>query len=165
VALFGVGLPLLFALSLPFSTTTETITVRTPNYSTSGTVTSCVERQETLDVSHTELTWWILAASPYVVVSDAAPPPDDDKFADDPLSLIREGVREARLGPAERDDWCGDDESDALERQRRAERDDLGATWPWGLGLDLLLAGGFVVLTVRRLRTPSRKLPRGTRVA
>jgi hypothetical protein len=164
VAFLGLGLPLLFALSVPFVSTTDTVTVRTPSFDASGSG-SCEEQEQELDRVHTELTWWILAASPYVVVSDAAPPPDHDTFADDPLSLIREGVREARLGPADRDDWCGDDASDELERQRRSERDDLGATWPWGLGLDLLLAGGFVVLTVRRLRTPSRKLPRGTRVA
>jgi len=95
------------------------------------------------------------------VVSDAAPPPDHDTFADDPLSLIREGVREARLGPGPTENWCDDSGSDA----RRAQRDELSSTWPYGLALDLLLAAGFVVLTVRRLRTPTTRLPRGTRVA
>ena len=37
--------------------------------------------------------------------------------------------------------------------------------WPTGLAVDVLLGVGAVVLTARRLRTPSRTLPRGQRVA
>jgi hypothetical protein len=37
--------------------------------------------------------------------------------------------------------------------------------WPWGLGFDVLLGAGAVAITIRRLRTPSRRLPRGVRVA
>ena len=159
VAFLGLGLPLLFALSLPFVTTQDTVTTRSLNFDTDGTA-RCETRVETIDRTHTELTWWMLAASPYVVVSDAAPKTSDDN-ANDPLGAIRDGVREVRLGPGEIEDYC----SDSPDPRRVAERDELSATWPYGLAIDLLLATGFVVLTVRRLRTPTRKLPRGTRVA
>jgi hypothetical protein len=40
-----------------------------------------------------------------------------------------------------------------------------GPVWPLGLGLDLLLAAGAVWITIARLRTPTRKLARGQRIA
>jgi len=159
VAFLGVGLPLLFALSLPFVTTEDTVTTRTLNFDTDGTA-RCETRVETIRRAHTELTWWMLAASPYVVVSDAAPKTAGDS-SNDPLGSIRDGVREVRLGPGEIEDDC----SGSPDPQRVAERDELSATWPYGLAIDLLLAAGALVATVRRLRTPTRRLPRGTRVA
>jgi hypothetical protein len=161
VAFLGLGLPLLFGLSVPFVTGEEKVQVISPGFTTGSGGDQCTRHTETMSVTHTELTWWLLAASPYVVVSDAAPTKAGDPYPNDPLSAIRAGVREARLGPPEVRDWCSDT-SDVIRAQRR---DDLSPAWPYGLAIDLLLATGFVVLTVRRLRTPSRKLPRGTRVA
>jgi ABC-type transport system involved in multi-copper enzyme maturation permease subunit len=163
VALMGVGLPLLFALSLPFVTSTEEVTVLNADWEPGVTETRgrCVAERVTEDVAHTERTWWILAASPYVVVADAAPRPPGDRWADDPLSGIRDGVRELRLGPEDVRDSCTNGEDPV----RQAQRDDLSPTWPFGLAFNLLLAIGFVVVTVRRLRTPMQRLPRGTRVA
>jgi hypothetical protein len=37
--------------------------------------------------------------------------------------------------------------------------------WPWGLAIDLLLGAGALALTIRQLRTPTRTLPRGVRIA
>jgi hypothetical protein len=37
--------------------------------------------------------------------------------------------------------------------------------WPWGLGVDVLLAVAALWITTRRLQTPTRKLPKGQRVA
>jgi len=37
--------------------------------------------------------------------------------------------------------------------------------WPYGLGFSVLLAAGSVLVTIRRLRTPTDRLPRGIRVA
>lgn len=37
--------------------------------------------------------------------------------------------------------------------------------WPWGLGFNLLLGGGFFFIAVRRLSVPYRTLPKGTRIA
>ncbi|MBK7622399.1 MAG: hypothetical protein IPJ14_06940 [Kineosporiaceae bacterium] len=51
------------------------------------------------------------------------------------------------------------------EAARDKERERLGMTWPYGLAVNLLLGGGFTALAIRRLRTPARALPRGTRIA
>ena len=40
-----------------------------------------------------------------------------------------------------------------------------GPVWPLGLGIDLALAAGALWLTTVRLRTPTRRLARGQRVA
>lgn len=168
VAFLGLGLPLLFALSIPLASQREVVTIRQVEYN--GDELRCVTRQETINNFHSERTWWLLAASPYVVLADAAPTPGDiGSF--DPLTGIRTGVREARLG-GERDiDYCGTDLRDqqsafeAREAIRAADRERLGVTWPFGLAADLALGGLFAGIAVRRLRTPTRSLPRGTRVA
>lgn len=161
VAFLGLGLPLLFGLSVPFVTTEDQVEVISPSFTTGSGETQCTRQTETMSVTHTELTWWLLAASPYVVVSDAAPTQDDDPYPDEPLGAIRSGVREARLGPPAVRNWCNDTDDEA----RAQRRDELSPTWPYGLAIDLAMAAGFVVVTVRRLSTPTRKLPRGTRVA
>jgi hypothetical protein len=132
----------------------------------SGDVTSstCETGPVQSERTHTERSWWLLAASPYVVVSDAAPKPHGDSYSD-PLTGIRSAVRTARLGPEPVEDWCGDESTSAAEAERDREQANLPATWPYGLGADLLVGIGFLVLTVRRLRTPTDRLPRGTRIA
>jgi ABC-type transport system involved in multi-copper enzyme maturation permease subunit len=170
VAFLGVGLPLLFGLSLTMVSDTEAVTTRQPVEVGQGTdddttTTRCETVVTQESQIHTERTWWLLAASPYVVVSDAAPVPSKGQGFDDPLSAIRNGVRELRLGPAPVDDWCYDAITDQADRARDAEQSKLPATWPYGLAADLLLGGAFLALTVRRLRTPATRLPRGTRVA
>src|SRR5439155_21089189 len=40
-----------------------------------------------------------------------------------------------------------------------------GPVWPYGLVFDLLLGIAAVLITIRRLRTPTRVLPKGVRVA
>ena len=169
VAFLGVGLPLLFALTLTLVNDTESVTTRQPVDVGQGTDDTTTTRCETVVAQesqiHTERTWWLLAASPYVVVADAAPVPSKGQGFDDPLSAIRNGVRELRLGPAPVDDWCFDAVTDQADRARDAEQSKLPATWPYGLAADLLLGGAFLALTVRRLRAPAARLPRGTRVA
>ncbi len=65
---------------------------------------------------------------------------------DDPLSAIGDAVRRQRKRPVDRYDAVGP------------------PVWPFGLGFDLLLAAGAVWVTVSRLRTPSRRIPRGVRI-
>ena len=155
VAFLGLGLPLLFLLSLPTVTVSERVPVRQDN----GNGCQAAIYQQTTR-PHTERVWWLLALSPYVVVADAAPRPSSS--IDDPLTLIRTGVREARLGPSAIEDWCfngSDGEARAIQRES------LAATWPLGLAGDLCIGGAFAAVTVRRLRAPVHRLPRGTRVA
>jgi ABC-type transport system involved in multi-copper enzyme maturation permease subunit len=163
VAFLGLGLPLLFALTFPLVTTTELVSVRAPVESTSSAQAPvCEVRNERMQRTHTERTWWLLAPSPYVIVADAGPRPSGRDVGDDPLTGIRNSVREVRLGPPATEDWCSDVYNDPA---RRAARDSLSPVWPYGLAANVALAVGFVVLTVRRLRAPTRRLARGTRVA
>jgi ABC-2 type transport system permease protein len=167
VAFLALGLPLLFGLTLPLVTSTEQIPRReNVEVGQSGDVTSsrCVTTTARSEQAHTERSWWLLAPSPYVVVSDAAPTPPRVSY-DDPLSAIRSEVRALRLGPEPVEDWCSDEVSDQTYLDQERERANLPAAWPYGLAVDLLIGTGFMVLTVRRLRTPTDRLPRGTRIA
>jgi ABC-type transport system involved in multi-copper enzyme maturation permease subunit len=169
VAFLSLGLPLLFVLTLAMVTQDEKVQVRTQvpvEQSVNGDTTyRCEYRTETWSRTHTERTWWLLAANPYVVVADAAPVPQRRHENDDPLSSIRQGVRELRLGQSAVEDECGDFVSDDITQARDAELDRLPPIWPYGLAADLLIGAGFLALTVRRLRTPADRLARGTRVA
>ena len=165
VALLGPGLPLLFLLSVPLVTESERVQVRTQtDFSVSITDPSqCTVLTEVRSLTHTERSWWLLAASPYVVVADASPKPTTRPGTDDPLAIIRDGVRDARLGPAVPVEECFYD--DVQDRERQRQRDALGVTWPSGLAALLALGTAFTAIAVRRLRTPTRTLPAGTRVA
>jgi ABC-type transport system involved in multi-copper enzyme maturation permease subunit len=172
VAFLGLGLPVLFALSLPL--TQEVVTTTYTEYESNTAppagngappTATCVERQQKTTVTHTERVWWILAANPYVVIADASPRPTASDNGD-PLSGLRDGMREMRLGQDTYVSRCGgqDDFSRHMD-QRRAQRDALGGTWPYGLAVDLAVGVAFTVVAVLRLRTPSGRLPRNVRVA
>lgn len=127
-----------------------------------GRALQCETREQVETVSRTDLTWWLLAASPYVVVADAAPQlADVDARDGDVLRGLGDVAREARLGPDPTVDYC----SDLDEQQRSAERAALPPVWPWGMAFYLLLTAGATVVAVRRLRTPVRRLPTGQRIA
>lgn len=167
VMFLALGLPLLFGLTLPLVTSTDTVTRRVSvEVGQNGDVTSsrCETQSVTDEVIHTERSWWLLAPSPYVVVSDAAPTPAKRSY-DDPLTGIRSAVRSVRLGPDPVEDWCGDGTTEQADNDRELEELNLPATWPYGVAVDLLIGAGFLVLTVRRLRAPIDRLPRGSRVA
>jgi hypothetical protein len=187
VAVLGPGLPLVFSLCLPLVQEQDTVWVRQaftatapepPALAGDRSVLSdpgvtqartCVESRQRIQRSHTERIWWLLAPSPYVVVADAGPRPLGQAptlFRTDPLTLIRDGVREARLGPPVTENWCDGPGTESTERRaaRQLQRDRLAAIWPYGLLADLLVGGVFVGIAVRRLRAPIGRLPRGIRV-
>lgn len=115
----------------------------------------------------TERIWWLLAPNPFVVVADAAPrvPPravsvGQDYYIEenDMLSAIGRGVRELRQPPGYGlDVYVGADNT-------VIDRIDL-PVWPYGLAFNILLGCAAVAITTRRLRTPTRKLPRAIRIA
>jgi ABC-type transport system involved in multi-copper enzyme maturation permease subunit len=178
VTFLGLGLPVLFGLLIPLSQQSERVTTRQmveiPSATTAPAATDsstpppmqCQTQTETIVTTHTERIWWVLAPNPAVVIADAAPMPAGSDHSD-VLSSLRSGVRELRLGEPSIRDWCYTDDAESRRREaaRQAERERLGATWPYGLAGDLALGACFFVLTVRRLRAPARKLARGTRVA
>jgi ABC-2 type transport system permease protein len=211
VVLLGLGLPVLFGISVPLVSSNEAVRVyqsepltqdptqtdptqtdptqTDPTQAYTSTSYSCQVQVQTMSRAHTERVWWLLAANPFVILADAAPrPPAGSSYAfgEDPLTAIRTGVREARLGPAPVEDWCTGTaygqldpatgaqvdsplptppELAAAQVRRNAQLNGLGVVWPFGLVADLVLAAGFVVLAILRLRAPARALPRGTRVA
>lgn len=169
--------PLLFALSIPLVSDQETVTVRERDYAgvqfddegePVGGEPPCSTAETVEDVAHTERTWWLLAPSPYVVVADATPRAPISAGGG-PLSAVGDAVREARQGEtgATRDYCVGttDAEYAAEEQERRDALDAVGAVWPWGLAVDLLIGAAAVAVTTRRLQVPYASLPRGSRVA
>lgn len=169
--------PLLFAISIPLVLTEETVTVRESDHAgveldeagePIGGEPPCVTQERREDVAHTERTWWLLAPSPYVVVADATPRAPISTGGG-PLSAVGDGVRSARQGETDATrDYCSDSSEEefiAQEQERLDALDAVGAVWPWGLGVDLLIGAAAVAATTRRLQVPYATLPRGSRVA
>lgn len=164
-------LPIVFGLLAPVTTTTEEVRVWDveAGYSWEETeAPDCEWHTRELGVWHSERTWWLLAPNPFVVVADAQPLTDDpDALLDDGnmLAMLQYGVRYARTGPAAEYDWC----SDMVGTDSQSPVEEVVVTdqlvWPWGLGFDLLLGAAGVVVAVNRLKVPTARLPRGTRVA
>jgi ABC-2 type transport system permease protein len=151
VTALTVGTLILFALIAPLIT--ERRTVQNPD----GYVS-------TYEVTRYDKVWWLLAPNPFVVVADSAPqvPARVTTLGEvvyvadyDPLSAIGRIVRDVRLPPPEPVDGFYPD----------GPRNRGPAVWPYGLGFNILLGIGAVVITTQRLRTPSRRLARGVRIA
>ncbi len=168
-AFLCLGTLIVFGLSFPLVTNEEQVTVlQDPpdiyqgdfDYSNPIPVSECVQSTAVRSVAHTELTWWLLAANPYVVVADAAPGGSDD----DVFGWIKYGVRSAQRGSPEPVNECyasrGDEFSMFGEDEPPA-----GLVWPFGLAINLGLGALGIFLAVRRLSTPVKRLPRGTRIA
>ncbi|WP_106402440.1 ABC transporter permease [Actinocorallia populi] len=152
------GTLLLFVLTMPLVTAER-------HYGTG-------EDAYTQEVTDTRRTWWLLAPSPFVILADAAPAlprrqvcsvddsrPDDCYYENDDadvLGWIGREVRQARVGPQ--------NVRESYEEHEWRE-ESAPAVWPYGLGAHLLLAGGSLAVTARRLRVPAARLPRGVRVA
>ena len=145
------------------------------------TAADCVFVNRTQSIIHTERTWWLLALNPFVVVADAAPSRKPLPYLGfEPLQMISDGTRTARLGTSTaslNECWPelsnaslsqqpiagGDNGSpDPLQRKRL---NSVPAVWPYGFVFLGLIGAGSTSLAVRRLRTPIRRLPRGTRIA
>jgi ABC-2 type transport system permease protein len=153
---------------------------------TGPTAADCVYVTREQSILHTERTWWLLALNPFVVVADAAPSRKPVTYLGfEPLQMISDGARSARMGTtADSLNECwpetqppptvGDGTQQLREQQaqqqqlQKAERDRLNrvpAVWPYGFVFLGLIGAGSTSVAVRRLRTPIRRLPRGTRIA
>jgi len=109
VAFLCIGTLIFFGLSVPLVQTDDKVQVLTtpPGYDFSSSTplprSECLVVTELRNRTHTEYTWWLLAANPYVVVADAAP---RDPGTEDVLSVIGQGARAARDGAKEPVDEC-----------------------------------------------------------
>jgi ABC-2 type transport system permease protein len=112
-------------------------------------------------LTHQERVWWLVAPNPFVVLADSAPrvPPrivrgEDYYYTEDydPLSQISNSVRRLRKAPQIYYDGPPPSTEDL-------------PVWPYGLGFNVLLGVAGVAATTARLRTPSKRLAGGVRVA
>ncbi|GAB3073580.1 MULTISPECIES: ABC transporter permease [unclassified Phycicoccus] len=137
------------------------------------TPADCTTFTRTVTLAHTERIWWMLPLNPFVVVADAAPSEPrkrGDQYSSGftPLRWISLGARSARNGPsAQATDECamltntGDTGfTDPSENALKT-----APVWPYGLAFLLVAGSGAAVVAGRRLRTPIRRLPNGTRIA
>ncbi len=145
----GLTVGTIIALTLAVPLTTETV----DEIAADGSVYHYEE-------PHPERVWWLLAPNPFAILTDAAPtvPPrvafrDDIYLVEDydPLSEIGRFVRELRRPQGSPASSYRPDSS--------------GPVWPYGLGFDVLVGVGSVIVTVRRLRAPATRLSRGVRIA
>jgi len=201
VAALTFGTVIAFLISMPILATQQSVRVKVvpdtwfqqidpanpDGKSTTGpTAADCVYITREQTILHTERTWWMLALNPFVVVADAAPSRKPVTYLGfEPLQMISDGVRSARMGttadslnecwpetqppPTVGDGTLQLQEQQAQQQQlQKAERDRLNkvpAVWPYGFVFLGLIGGASTWVAVRRLRTPIRKLPRGTRIA
>ena len=145
------------------------------------TAADCVYVNRTQSIMHTERTWWLLALNPFVVVADAAPSRKPLPYLGfEPLQMISDGTRSARMGTTSdsfNECWPelsvaslsqqpnGGGDNGAPNQLQRQRLNGVPAVWPYGFVFLGLVGAGSSLLAVRRLRTPIRRLPRGTRIA
>ena len=141
----------------------------------------CREEPQTYESSRTrtDRTWFLLAPNPFVIVADAAPAlpsaeqpglSDAEQQARyrarelDPLGQIGTTTRDLRREPEPLADVIARESSGTGYSEAPPERP-TSPVWPYGLAADVVVGVLALLLTARRLRTPSRTLPRGQRVA
>lgn len=165
LAVFGLTVGTLVSFGLVTAVTTQEVvrTNRVPTgYTPENVPTGFTVESYRSTRLRPDRTWGLLAPNPFVILADAAPaaPPrvvvqpdgtrQEVSSPVDPLGALGHAVGQARLDP------------DSLAA---ASGEDGGLVWPTGLAVDLSLGGAALWVTARRLRTPSRHLARGQRVA
>lgn len=181
LSVFGLTIGTLIVFGLATALTAETVEetfpcptvddlVGIPPAEQQAIIDGCTPATQTYTTTRTrtDRTWFLLAPNPFVVLADAAPalPPPTGNFAYvdgrepgtdlDPLGVIGRQVRDLRDPPSP------PPQQGPLQPVQQLENKPV---WPYGLAVNVLLGVGAVVLTTRRLRTPSRTLPKGQRVA
>lgn len=170
LAVFGLTVGTFIVFGLATAVTAERYT-ETYNVDCPPGASECAGGVQTVKTSRprTDRTWWLLSPNPFVVLADAAPQlPEPLSYSDgedvgrraadlDPLGQIGRQVRDLRVEPAPAGTPAELVEFDPLDQPP--------SVWPTGLAVNVALGVGSVLLTARRLRTPTRRLPRGQRVA
>jgi ABC-type transport system involved in multi-copper enzyme maturation permease subunit len=171
VAVFGAVVGTLIVFGIAVGTTTEHRTTHQQvptSYDDQGNALGYTDETITDDIPRPDRVWWLLAPNPFVVLADAAPVsgrvltgyqltnhgrvPVYETPSMDVLSSLGNAVREVRKDPV-------------AETLSGGATSTGKALWPTGLAVDVVIGGLMVWVTARRLRTPSRRLARGQRVA
>lgn len=185
---FGLGTLILFAFTTPL--VTEDVTV-TDHYRDWGAATAEEQSDPNFDEStlpcssgeyvtgwaHTERTAWLMLINPVMVVGESSPIINPNTFEEDGraapgfFAFVHQALSDTRV-PSERPagvDYCTYPDTGYADGDPWEERDTAMATYPrqpWvGLGFFAALGALSMVVTVRRLRVPYKKLGVGTRVA
>jgi ABC-2 type transport system permease protein len=120
------------------------------------------------DVPSYDKLWGILAANPYVVLADAVPGRFDAKGDPvDAFGAIKVSVRTLQY-PTARTQYYSDCHPGRNTNTDRDPQTVLAQTvpiWTVGLLIHLVLAAIALLAAVRAVRTPARRLSRGTRIA
>jgi hypothetical protein len=174
LAVFALTIGTLIVFGLVTAVTTERVPVTYRNECPPGTeAQGCVSGPMTYQTSRarTDRTWWLLAPNPFVVLADAAPQIPEERPEEDVLVEGGPGVRASDLDPlgqigrqvrSLRETPFGDS---VYSDETLPPREEPAPVWPTGLAVNVALGMGALLLTSRRLRTPTRNLPRGQRVA
>lgn len=149
----------------------------------------CTSQSYESGVAHTEQTAWLLLINPGVMIGEFSPIVSPTTFVADGragpglFAQIHAAVSSARIGPSAADlksrsyDECadlaalaaGEEPNYVQDSQDWEARQEQQATYPpapWiGFGLQAVLLLGSMIIVVRRLRVPYKKLRVGTRVA
>ena len=137
----------------------------------------CQEQTSDSSITHTERIAWLLLINPGVVIAESSPIVDPNTFVEvgdagpGLFAQIHQSVSQARIGPDTTPqvyDQCADpfgqNQGDEWQKQQEQRANYPRAPWI-GLGLQAFLLVGSMVIVVRRLRVPYKKLRVGTRVA
>jgi ABC-2 type transport system permease protein len=171
-----------FGLALPATATEHQVTERVPVFDGSDPSVQPRYEEQTYTTSSADPSkvWWLLAPNPFVILADAAPragrrcdPRTGDVLTDplDPLGELGNAVRKARTPKGDTGSVFFGEGCQVGQSGPSSGLTGIGPTkkagpvWPFGLAFDLLLGVGAVLVTIRRLRTPTGTLPKGIRVA
>jgi ABC-2 type transport system permease protein len=163
---FGLG-----GLAFPVKVTSTQQSYAESAFDADGTVVNAVcdpPSTQHFDVPSYDRLWGILAANPYVVLADAVPgrfDPQGDPI--DAFAAIKVAERSAQI-PIPRTQYSSDcnpsrNTGQSAPPQRILDR--TVPTWAVGLLVHLLLGAIALLAAVRAVRTPARRLSKGTRIA
>lgn len=118
-------------------------------------------------VSSPNKVWWMLAPNPFVILADATPTTfNSSGDAQELFGWIKVTVRRMQLAPdpVTKSDECAHTGDSSYETAKEVI-DRTVPSWFVGLAVQIIAAAGLGAWAWRRTRTPTKRLPSGTRIA
>ncbi|NYI42528.1 ABC transporter permease [Demequina lutea] len=186
--MLGLGTLIVFAFTTPLVTESVTVTDHYPDWSQATqqqqvdpsfdpSTLPCLSQTQTQGWRHTERTAWMLLINPVVVIGETSPIVNPETYKADGraqpgfLAFVHTQVsieRTPSAKPVGQNTCSVPNGASGLGNQWQDEQTAaaLHSRQPWvGLGFYGLLGIGSMIIAVRRLRVPYKKLGVGTRVA
>lgn len=175
VAALSIGTVIAFGLSglaFPRTVTSTYVSYSQSAYDEQGNVVDPVCDPPQVDTSQSpsyDRVWWLLAANPYVVLADAVPPRySPEGYPDDAFTSFKAGVRSLQVAQPtiQVQDECNPSRDlPASQPTQRQIVESTVPTWTVGLAINLVLGALCLLAGARALRTPARRLAKGSRIA